>query len=227
MIRTDQRGQDGPSRVYDGTGLDRGSLLGQRPGLPIDPLDNTADEQSTSKPSFPQASDMHNPSLQANIIERKKVRDHPVDQTRAVMNPLVMSFGASASPRGGQLYARRAAAPAEPEGGARRPRQPRFSPEDLRASNKAVGEKMEILLSLNEHDQATDVMEQAMNPEAEYAPLTFLPAGQISFPQFIVREMADHAGGRVVTEMSKRHAIVYFGIGSMLYVWDYRRSVQA
>ena len=32
--------------------------------------------------------------------------------------------------------------------------------------------------------------------------------------------------GTMVTEISKRHPIVYFGISKRLYVWDYKRAQQ-
>ena len=37
-------------------------------------------------------------------------------------------------------------------------------------------------------------------------------------------EMSESAS--MVTEMSKKHPIVYFGINKRLYVWDYRRAQQ-
>ena len=32
--------------------------------------------------------------------------------------------------------------------------------------------------------------------------------------------------GSIVTEMSKKHPIVYFGISKRFYVWDYKRAQQ-
>ena len=103
------------------------------------------------------------------------------------------------------------------------------SQEDINLATKAVQDKLEFQFSLSKDYDLTDLANQTVSqgaaPQAEYKPLTFIPSLQMPIPHQIKEELNSFDGG-VVTEMSKRHPIVYFGISNRLYVWDYMRRVQ-
>ena len=65
-----------------------------------------------------------------------------------------------------------------------------------------------------------------MQIPAEYTPLTFQPVGQYAIPEAILSaiQAAEQDQQHICSEMSKRHPLVYFGIGRKLYAWDYQQS---
>lgn len=102
-----------------------------------------------------------------------------------------------------------------------------FSKAELFEANRAVCAKMEAQISLSANFAFVDLARQTKVEQAQFTPLTFIPSRSVSLPQGLLNAMQEARCSEPVTFISKRHPIVYFGVETTLFVWDFKQSASA